>query len=42
MYSIDRFEFTIAAPLGADVTIDESTQTKHELLDRLARGLRFP
>lgn len=42
MYSIDRFEFTNAAPLGADVTIDESTQEKHDLLGRLARGLRFP
>ena len=42
MYSTDRFEFTLAAPARADVTIDDSTQSKVELLRRIARELSFP
>lgn len=42
MYTADKFEFTMAAPERADVTIDESTQGKEQLLRRLAQGLCFP
>ena len=42
MYTADNFEFTVAAPERADVTIDESTQGKEQLLKRLAEGLSFP
>ncbi len=42
MYTVDTFEFTMAAPERADVTIDESTQGKEQLLMRIAQGLSFP
>ena len=42
MYSADKFEFTTAAPVRADVTIDRSSHGKQELLARLAQGLSFP
>jgi len=42
VYTADRFEFTIAAPERADVTIDTSTQGKQQLLRRIAEGLSFP
>jgi len=42
MYTADKFEFTMVAPERADVSIDESTKGKEQLLKRLARGLSFP
>jgi hypothetical protein len=42
MYTADRFEFTAQALERADVTIDESTCGKEQLLDQLAQGLGFP
>lgn len=42
MYSLDGVEFTTDAPMGADVTIDDSTKGKEQLLKALAIGLAFP
>jgi RNAse (barnase) inhibitor barstar len=42
MYSVDKFEFTTAAPDKADVTIDRSAQGKQDLLAGIAQGLSFP
>jgi hypothetical protein len=42
MYTDDRFAYTSVAPATADVTIDESTQGKEQLLRQLADCLAFP
>ena len=42
MYTVDEFEFMTSTPERVDVTIDQSTQNKQELLLKLARGLSFP
>lgn len=42
VYSANKFEFAAAAPDGVSVTIDESTSSKQQLLERLAQGLSFP
>lgn len=42
MYTVSRFEFTTVAPERADVTVDESIQSKGQLLKVCAEGLGFP
>jgi hypothetical protein len=43
MYSANMFDFT-SHPIGlaADVSVDDSTKTKEQLLQTIARGLGFP